>query len=360
MAQTSLATAQGLPVSATASISAAAVPFERSLAGVTDLPRRTFVEAILLSTAVPLLFGPLAYYLQSQGILKIAFSSNFVGFLSAVGNSHICLTTFFYLDGHVRSVLLRHRFRFFVAPLLVLLIVPGLHVLLGKAYLNYLNLVFTGWLLWHFSRQNWGVLCFTSYATRTAAPSRTEKWIIQWSAVGAILGIVYRFTPNTVLQGQEDRIRDLGFAIMLISQVLLIYVLLTRKQLRASLYRVAMLVLTGVFFLPVFILRSWEFGVTGFGAAHAAQYFVFMYFVGTSDDGQDRHRRFLSLAGAFFLTLMVLWAVQDVQFWGEASFIYGLAMALTVVHFVIDAGVWRLSESDQRAYVRSQFPFLFA
>jgi hypothetical protein len=340
-------------------VDVAPVPYEAARAAVVDVSRKTFLDAVLLATAVPLLFGPLAYYLQEAGLLKIGFSANFLGFLSAVGNSHICLTTFFYLDRNVRAVLLRNRFRFFVAPVLVLLAVPGLHVVLGTAYLNYLNMAFTAWLLWHFSRQNWGVLCFSSYATRTGAPSRLEKLIVQWSAIGAILGIAYRFTANTVLQGQEDRIRDVGFTIVLLSQALLVYVLLTRRELRASAYRIGMLILCGVFFLPVFILQNWEFGVAGFGAAHAAQYFVFMYFVGTSGDGQDRHRRFLILTGAFLGTLMLLWAVQDAKLWGEASFIYGLAMALTVVHFVVDAGVWRLSEGDQRAYVRSQFPFLF-
>lgn len=74
-----------------------------------------------------------------------------------------------------------------------------------------------------------------------------------------------------------------------------------------------------------------------------------------STDGHDISRKLLkptiiAVGGAFLLNELL-------RHHGTA--LYGLLVGLVMTHFVIDAGVWRLREPFQRAYMRRKFAFVF-
>ena len=40
--------------------------------------------------------------------------------------------------------------------------------------------------------------------------------------------------------------------------------------------------------------------------------------------------------------------------------LFGLSLGVTMAHFVIDAGIWRLRDEFPRRYIGAAFPFLFS
>ena len=66
----------------------------------------------------------------------------------------------------------------------------------------------------------------------------------------------------------------------------------------------------------------------------------------------------LGIMGVQFLGL-ALSAASHLHSGGPvARAVYGAYLGVVMAHFVIDAGVWRLSEPFQRGYMARRFPFI--
>ena len=113
-----------------------------------------------------------------------------------------------------------------------------------------------------------------------------------------------------------------------------------------------------LFYLPLFLFDDPFPAVYMYLVAHGLQYLVFMGFVAGRPRASLARRlgtlTVFTLAGGALIRMM-----QTPDLWGPwRETAMGLSLGIIMWHFVLDAGVWRLSEPFQRGFMAERFDFL--
>ena len=112
-----------------------------------------------------------------------------------------------------------------------------------------------------------------------------------------------------------------------------------------------------------------------YAIAHGLQYLIFMIVVSVnaSREGQHRSMHYRNLLKLLIFVLIVGFAVYRLADLKQvemiksnrtyawiADFLFGSILGMTMSHFAIDAGAWKLSMARQRAYITKRFDFIFS
>ncbi|MGE3956379.1 MAG: hypothetical protein AB7H96_06635 [Vicinamibacterales bacterium] len=324
--------------------------------------RRLFYVALFATTLLPFLLVPFATtYKPDARSMVLAISM--LGFLGGVG--HVGLTGFYYSEPEFRQFFRTRAVRFFLMPAAVVAgtaMVYQVGTPVVKAY------VLAGYFIWqtyHYQRQNHGVLSFVAAATRTGPPLWQEKTAFDLSCFAGILALfsLLQLDRNTALESHAMFLFDVGRTCMLLPIPVLLGWALYRNR-RAGLAawpRTLTTILGSLFFLPSFLFTSSIQAVSSYAWAHGLQYYVFMYFVGRGGQDRERDWRIFALVASCFVLGGALFMFSDTALWGGyADAVFGAYLGLVMVHFLVDAGVWRLREPFQGRYLRQAFGFLFS
>jgi hypothetical protein len=125
----------------------------------------------------------------------------------------------------------------------------------------------------------------------------------------------------------------------------------------------ALFVTALAFPLPIFVFRSPYAAVGGMTIAHGLQYLVLVGLVATgagASPGPSRRRAAVSLGGVAVAGGVLLSALSHLHTAGSAGVraLFGVYLGLSVVHFVADAGLWRLRDPSVRRYLGARIPAL--
>ena len=316
-----------------------------------------FIVLISIATVLPILIAPYTQHVMSDeySALRVIVVLNFVG-----ANFHVASTGWFYIDPEMRSHFRAHPLRYFVAPALLIIGSAAAFQLVPSAR-GYLLAVFFSWQLWHYQKQNVGLLSFVAAGTVSGPSSIWERRTLMTAAVAGILGF---FSLNKIglsaLSPEFVRLHQIGGLLYLTVPVLLAVAVMKVPALRTNRLRLAYLILGASFFLPTFLFDDQISATMGYAIAHGLQYLVFMGVVGIG-----KRPAFASLAmlagistlGALLLNAAVIAPDNTNLPYGYA--IYGAFVGIVMTHFVLDAGIWRLRERFQRGYMREKFSFVF-
>jgi hypothetical protein len=122
---------------------------------------------------------------------------------------------------------------------------------------------------------------------------------------------------------------------------------------------VAVYAVSLLFFLPVFVFASPYAAVAGLTIAHGLQYLLIMGLVAAGPAKIDSGVLVLvNIALLLGLGLNRMSHLHGASAAGRA--LYGLFLGLSVSHFVIDAGLWRLRDEFPRAFLTRRLPYLLA
>lgn len=326
-------------------------------AGAAPDHRTAFLSALLVATAVPFVLFPLAaHVLPDRPVLDR--TNAFLLFIGSGG--HVAASFFFYTEPRMRSHMLRtYRARFLVAPLVLLGGASAAGFLLGgDPRLAYLLLFYWIWQTHHYNRQNHGILAFVSRAEGQPVRDR-DRLAITLTGVAAVLGMITLVTPwrATFLQrfGWYLEVTSLGVFVC----AWLVYLpSLLRDDPRVTPWRYVTLLALMLFYLPLFLFDDPFTGVMTYAIAHGLQYLVFMGFVARRP-AATRRGAIGSLVAWTLLGGLALHLSTRQALWGSLGpTIYGAGLAVVMWHFLLDAGVWRLSEAFQRSYMSERFRFL--
>lgn len=303
----------------------AAVSEESTIAGQRSAG---FVVLAAGVTAIP--------WLISLGFTQVHVPGNrqaMVVLAAWLGIPHVAATVVFYGDREMRPMLRGPRY--WTVPVLL---VAGSACLAVIGALNLLLIANVLWTLHHFAKQNLGMVAFTARAAGMPGPRPVDRGVIVCTGVAAMLGY------SSILIG------DLGWNLP------------TRPLQAAGLLVLAgcavvavgspcrpLMLVACVFFLPLFLDVGVVPAVVAYTAAHGAQYLLM-----TGTIARRSARLACVLAGSVLVGGFVL-RYGSVQHQG---WLYGLAVGATFAHFVIDAGVWRMTTPEKRAYMRGRFSFL--
>jgi hypothetical protein len=311
------------------------------------ISQKIFFYSLVLVTALPLVwlgFG-LELFRQNQAVIPavlfpvIAFS----------GTGHVGATAFFYFDRGFLRLIGENKQRFFLWPGLAAIGCVGVFFTSAAAW----TLLFTGFLAWqlyHYQRQNYGLIAFAARSAGLSRLPRELNWMLNFGVAGAVCNLLRR----TELKGAfaSAVAYDLSIALFLASTVLLLKVLLTRPWLRTELPVVIFSVLGWMFFLPTLVSTNELVGFWSYAIAHGAQYLIFMIVVSANrKDGVVGLSLFLFTFAAMLLVFNHLLGSGA----GMAAYT-GLVMG----HFLIDAKIWRLREPIQGSLIKQRFAFIFS
>jgi hypothetical protein len=316
-----------------------------------------FFTLLVLVTALPIVFFPIAAHAVPTGT-SIEAATALLLFLGSQG--HVAASFFFYGEPRARAFMLAGRkSRFVYVPMALTLMSALLVWGFGQGVLvSYYVLGYWIWQTHHYTRQNHGILAFVSRAASVPV-SFAERTAVTLTGVAAVLGMITIVTPfqSTVLRLFAWQLKAIALGTYVAALVFIAAAL--RQRGPQPRMRLTMLVMLMVFYVPLFFFSDPLSAFFTYAIAHGLQYLVFMYFVALSPR-VTRTRMLMLIA----LCALGGGAVLKFMERGEATFgswhgaVFGLGLGIVMWHFVLDAGMWRLSEPFQRAYMSERFGFL--
>jgi hypothetical protein len=315
-----------------------------------------FVGLLAATSCLPFLVVPFAQHGMTDPELQLRI----LGAITFIGaNFHVAASGWFYTDRSLYSHFRAHKARY--------LIVPAVLIAGGAAFFQFapplprslLLAGFFSWQLWHYQKQNVGLLSFVAAGTDSVGVSIWERRTLMAAAIAGIAGY---FSLNAMGLREYDDILKLlhrvGGILYLAVPILFGIAWMKNPALRRNRLRLACLAFGALFFLPTFLFEDQISATLGYSLAHGLQYLVFMGFVA---GGRPRPASSIALViamgfvGAIVLNAAIL--APGHMTLGYAF--YGAFIGITMSHFVLDAGLWRLREPFQRRYMREKFHFVF-
>ena len=315
-----------------------------------------FLIAAAAATLLPLAIVPWADRLapDSESALRLLVTLNFLG-----ANFHVATTGWFYADPQMRGHFRAQPRRYLIVPALLIVASALAFEFVPAPLRGWLLLGFLSWQLWHYQKQNVGLLSFVAAGTASGPLSLWERRTLMLSAVAGILGF---FSLNPIglpsWAAEFAWAHRLGGAVYLLSPIAVAITIVKVPALRANPLRLAFLLMGAAFFLPTYLFDTATSATLGYAIAHGLQYLVFMAVVA----GKRRPLASLALmaaiggAGAVLLNAGIM--APDAGLPGGNA-LYGAFIGTVMAHFVLDAGIWRLREPFQRGYMRERFAFVF-
>lgn len=317
-----------------------------------------FLLLVALASLLPFAVAPLASHVIPQESPAL-YAYTLMAFLGS--NAHVASTGWFYTDPEMRTHFRAHPLRYFVVPFALVSGSAAAFYFLPVSVAYYIVAGFVCWQLWHYQKQNVGLLSFIAAGTGKVPLSTWERRTLMLSAIAGILGFFdVNQAPPVSLSNLFEPLHHVGLGLYLLVPIAFGIALVRCPALRTNKLRLAFFGLGTLFFAPTFLFSDSLSALAGYAIAHGLQYFVFMGFVSAGNSrpvASCFKLLFIAVCGAFILD----WATKAPY---QADFpagmaLYGAFLGVVMAHFIIDAGVWRLREPFQRHYMRKKFHFIF-
>lgn len=333
-----------------------------ALLGATDarMSAPRFFGLLLLVSAVPLALLPVSANLL-PGVPTLDHTTSVLLLLGSQG--HVAASFFFYTEPRARGFMLGkdQRARFVFAPLVAVLGTAAVLYFASGAVLSYVVLGFWIWQTHHYTRQNHGILAFSSVAAGVR-PAPAERTAVTLCGVAGILGMIRFVTPwdATFLAGWGWHLHATAIGVFACGWGWYL-ASLRDPDARRSPLRMAVVAMLMLFYLPLFFFQDALSAVFAYAVAHGLQYLVFMWVVASS----PAERKRLAVGSVVALTLLGGLVLKATELSGGIfgaynSAVFGAGLGVVMWHFLLDAGIWRLSEPFPREYMGERFSFLRA
>jgi hypothetical protein len=274
---------------------------------------------------------------------------------------HVATTGYFLTEADIRSHMAQHRTRYVCIPVLLIVLGAALASIVPVRELKWILLVYFAWQFFHFHKQNLGMVALASTSSRLRGPSSAERWAVSVASLFGITGLLAR--PGLLQLGNRSPFSGLyflallGFICAVLSGMALLSVRVRRE--RSAGFKATYLMAL-FFFGPVFLFHSPYAAVGGMTIGHGLQY---LFLVGLVAAGRGRGScravglaLLLNLGLLGGLLLSVASHLHNAPAIGRA--VFGAYLGVAMTHFVIDGGIWRLSEPFPRTFMTSRVPFL--
>ncbi len=311
------------------------------------------LAALVLATVAPIVAA------AAMAPSGSASAGSALTLLLFVGSSmHVASSAWFYAVREVRVHMSKHRVRYVWVPIGLVIGSVALAAMMSPRTLQWALLAFFAWQFFHFQKQNLGVAALAARARGASPLSLLERRALAVAGVGAILGVLGRpqllaldATPRT------DVAFLLGLAVFCVGVAMGVFGL--RHERRRDRVVVGVYLLSLVFFAPIWLFHSPYAAVAGVTIAHGFQYLLLMSLVAAG--GPDRPTALLVLVNVAALLGLALSQMSHLHSAAAPlRGLYGVFLGLSMAHFVIDAGLWRLREEFPRTFLRERLPYLLA
>jgi hypothetical protein len=339
-----------------------------------DSSGRLFLLLLVGVTLGPTLLALIK--VSSEGIVHDA-ARNALRIFQLLAAPHVAATLYLFLErrdyaGIARPglVLLAIPTALLVVTALVLILAP-MPVVLGYVMLS---VAFT---IWHFGRQNFGLVSFANRIAGRRAGSRIERATLNLGLAAGVLGAYRAFAPQSFLLDPETWPLDVsqvdpvlsrlwyGGAVIHLVVVPITLVHIVRHWTPGSRLALTLYGSSVFFFLPMYLSRDPLFTLGTWAFAHGLQYLVVLAF---HVAGRAQSRRGLGVLKSWLKFLLplaagvVVWEVCGHLQLDDDDMTVKAAVAtlsgLTIMHYWVERYLWRFSNPERRAWMTESFSFL--
>lgn len=359
-----------------------------------------FQRVLIVVTFLPLIVAIAGQnWKWSFGLPVILFLVVLIGTLSG---THVFATVYLLLDRRQHAGVANAGRNLYAIPAAIMLANMVAATALPLWALLCFMLFYIHYAMYHFGRQNLGVMAFSSMIGRGRPMSAFERRTIQAMVLAGMLGAYSVFAPALMLD-QELYPLPVSYVDPVMSKLwyagAALYAVLTAvvtvhvaRHWHEYPRETLLLYLAAVFFyLPVFISNNPAYTLGAFTNAHGLQYLAFLLFhaIGSSRRYGAAHADAVpyGLPPAFWKALAMLpvlgfvatvyagyylWntvaSVQSGQLTllgavmtheSEIKVLGGLLAGLTMAHYWVDQHLWRFQTKERRAWLSSNYPFVF-
>jgi hypothetical protein len=274
---------------------------------------------------------------------------------------HVAATGYLFTLPGVRDHARVNPGRYLHAPAALIALAALAAVVLKPSQYGWVLLPYFSWQFSHFQKQNIGVVALAASALSVSGPGPTERRAFSLAGWAGILALI---SHPALLQLHLDphlgALYDGAAALTLVAVCGGVRALLARpRAARPPGYCVVSLTSLG-FFAPVFLFHSPYAAVAGMTIAHGLQYLLLVGMMSRGGEpGTDRVVGVAAFATIALLGGLALSGASHLHAGPAAErVLFGLYLGLVVTHFVVDAGLWRLSQPFPRSLLASRLPYL--
>ena len=325
---------------------------------------------------------------------------------------HVAMTAIFYVDPAMFALMRHNRIRFMAIAPLAFLGTFWLWTLGTSRTQAYFMLAYVLWTYWHFQKQHWGVYSFVRIHEKSR-PQSIDRLVVVY---GSYLPAAIIWGTSTIASGGNAEffwspvvraanvINHFALPIVVMSAAAAVYAIV--REVRSARSAGRPIAVLSLAMLAFFSCNNWPFlifdvdslAIAMVNTGHGLQYIIFMT-VFAYDRNRvyrllDKERPAGSLASAVSRRIDARWlghivgvlylvgmvAGANWLFHGgyaralKSAFFVGLTLstgqmalvaqalglAITVVHYILDASAWRLTQPEARAVMRQKFDFIFS
>jgi hypothetical protein len=286
------------------------------------------------------------------------------GWLLFTGSAvHVAATGWLYTVPEIRAHVRTHRRRYVTVPLALIAGTALVAAVLAPDAFAWLLLPFFAWQFFHFQKQNLGMAALAAAGWRAGSLRPAERRAIVAAGCAGTAGLL--LDPD-LLELRVDHRLDALFPLAGVAFVVTVFLGAAAVARRPAASRpwpfLAVYATSLLFFAPVFVFDSPYRAVAGIVLAHGYQYLLILALIaGARSVAGSRvlgPALLLNLALLGGLALATASHLHDGT--PAARAVYGAYLGVTMAHFVIDAGIWRLRDEFPRQFLSERLPYLLA
>lgn len=326
---------------------------------------RGFLYALLAASFFPLCLAVFHFEITDAKIAQLATA---FGFLAILGGVHVWMTIAYYFNLQWLKHFVTRPVVFFVVPTLITAFYvacafqPSLLIGVLPIYaITFVN-------LWHHSKQNWGVISLASKVERGNVSALqkplTKAWpffvlpwalTLPWFSTGRFEPVLWTLSLVSVT------------AYLLWAGLLAVRGGFFNEKQPTKILALGTTLL--LYFVPLLALRGKPYYVGVWAFAHGLQYYLIVSLSLT-----QKHRLehpWWRIAGTIAIVavamLLLIWiaheatahSVSAMTVWGDwkIRLVLELAAAVNLIHFWVDAFIWKFSDKNIRALHGNAFKF---
>jgi hypothetical protein len=285
-----------------------------------------------------------------------------LGWLLFVGTAvHVAATGVLFLGPQVRQLARSDRLSLWRCPAGLVALVALVAVVILPSQMGWMLLAVFAWQLWHYQRQNLGMVALAASSRRLPSLTRDERRALMGAGAAGIVAAV----AHPQLLGLN--IHPLGRPIWVAAGVLFaasscygLFLLARRPRRYRPCAFSALYALSLSFWAPMFVFRSPFAAVGGMTIAHGFQYLLVVGLVlaGQRSTSTRLVRVGLGLSVALLAGGMLSLASHLHGAPAPLRALFGAYVGVLTVHFVMDRRLWRLRDPAVRAFLASRVPYL--
>jgi hypothetical protein len=358
-----------------------------------------FLTVLIFATFFPIVI----YFFAVK--FPLAFIPSIVAFIGTLSGTHVFATSYLLIQKKELVGVLNPKINLIYIPILIfftnVIVITSMPLFLVLIF----KIFYVHYAMWHFGRQNLGVMAFASSITRKKPMETFERKTIVWAVIAGMGGAYSVFAPALTLNYElfpfdlsiASKFGKLSYYLGLIIYIFLLplvfrHIIQNIKE--YNFFNLSLYLGSVCFFLPIFIFSNPLFTLASYTTAHGFQYLVFLSWhsfyrsksILKNQDGLEIDKYFLPRRYFFWIPIVFFLAsiFLALTIWQTAAgiqtdsnftfnlikisqdektvFLVKLALSvisgITMVHYWVDQHLWKFTNSDRRLWLMTRFPFL--